>query len=60
VLDDSVMRDAMMKMCDLRISVLHAGTSRMRLSNVVYCVTTNLNYCGRLILVPNWIDRDKS
>jgi hypothetical protein len=35
VSDDSVMRDAMMEMRDLRISILHVGASRMRLSHIV-------------------------
>jgi hypothetical protein len=35
VSDDSVIRDATTETCDLRISVLHVGASRMRLSHVV-------------------------
>jgi hypothetical protein len=35
VSDDSVMRDTTMEMRDLRVPILHAGTSRMRLSHVV-------------------------
>jgi hypothetical protein len=35
VTDDSVMRDTTMEMHDLRVSILRAGTSRMRLLHVV-------------------------
>jgi hypothetical protein len=33
--DDFVMRDAMTKLCNLRVFILRAGTSQMRLSHVV-------------------------
>jgi hypothetical protein len=46
VSDDTVMRDATMEMCDLCISVLHAGTSPLRVSHVV------VEDLGRAIVAP--------
>jgi hypothetical protein len=42
--DDSIMRDAMMETHDLRVSVLHAGVSRLCVSHVVILTPSiNLN-----------------